>query len=242
MVEGRNTSDLEPEEYFELLIGKKRSADLGIVDFGKKIVLMDLMNASNTAVMRDYAIASRELVDVADVLDTDGPVKQIADRLRYGIEQVKTARYLWGQAGREMQTEAGAKASAEQFSLNNLKKQDKEVIKSFKQEAADATNAMYQFLRRSDSGDTTKAMLEAFSMAGGPNNMEDLYSFMVKKLKGDGWNVGNSTVIKELQGVMVHSVLSGPKTPVRAIMGTSTATLLRPLAASLEPLSVVIRR
>ena len=194
---------------------------------------MDLMNASNTAVMRDYAIASRELVDVADVLDTDGPVKQIADRLRYGIEQVKTARYLWGQAGREMQTEAGAKASAEQFSLNNLKKQDKEVIKSFKQEAADATNAMYQFLRRSDSGDTTKAMLEAFSMAGGPNNMEDLYSFMVKKLKGDGWNVGNSTVIKELQGVMVHSVLSGPKTPVRAIMGTSTATLLRPLAASL---------
>ena len=71
-------------------------------------------------------------------------------------------------------------------------------------------------------------------MAGGPNNMEDLYYFMVKKLKGDGWNVGNSTVIKELQGVMVHSVLSGPKTPVRAIMGTSTATLLRPLAASWE--------
>lgn len=233
MIQGRNTSDLEPEEYFELLIGKKRSVDLGIVDFGKKIVLMDLMNASNTAVMRDYAIGSRELVDVADVLDTDGPVKQIADRLRYGIEQVKTARYLWGQAGREMGTEAGAKASAEQFSLNNLKKQDKEVIAAYKREAADATNAMYQFLRRSDSNDTTKAMLEAFSMAGGPNNMEDLYSFMVKKLKGDGWNVGNATVIKELQGVMVHSVLSGPKTPVRAIMGTSTATLLRPLAASI---------
>ena len=32
---------------------------------------------------------------------------------------------------------------------------------------------------------------------------------------------------------MSHSILSGPKTPVRAIMGTSTATFLRPLASAL---------
>ena len=32
---------------------------------------------------------------------------------------------------------------------------------------------------------------------------------------------------------MTNSILSGPKTPVRAIMGTSTATLLRPLATAL---------
>ena len=80
-----------------------------------------------------------------------------------------------------MQTEPGAKAGAEQFSLNNLRNKIGS-NQSFKQEAADTTNAMYQFLRRSDSGDTT-TMLEAFSMAGGPHNMEDLYSFMVKKLK-----------------------------------------------------------
>ena len=40
-------------------------------------------------------------------------------------------------------------------------------------------------------------------------------------------------IIRELQGVMVHSVLSGPKTPIRAIMGTTTATLLRPMAQAL---------
>ena len=32
---------------------------------------------------------------------------------------------------------------------------------------------------------------------------------------------------------MSHSILSGPKTPVRAIMGTSAATFLRPLATAL---------
>ena len=35
---------------------------------------------------------------------------------------------------------------------------------------------------------------------------------------------------KELQGVMINSVLSGPKTPARAIMGTGTATFLRPFS------------
>ena len=62
-------------------------------------------------------------------------------------------------------------------------------------------------------------------MAGGPNTLDDLYKYFVSKLKGGEWDsMGSSRLIKELQGVMVHSVLSGPKTPVRAIMGTSTAT------------------
>ena len=30
--------------------------------------------------------------------------------------------------------------------------------------------------------------------------------------------------------MMIHSVLSGPKTPLRAIIGTATHTFLRPLA------------
>ena len=217
-----------------MLIGASDATKLQIVDFGKKIVLMDIMNASNTAVLRDYAIGAREIVDIADVLDTDGPMKQIVDRLRYGIEQVKTARYLWGQAGREMQTPEGAARSAEQFSMNKLRKQDEAVIRDFKQEAKSATDAMISYLKKSDNGDTTKAMLEAFSMAGGPNTLDDLYSYFVKKLKGNGFDgLSSSQLIRELQGVMVHSVLSGPKTPVRAIMGTTTATMLRPLTQAL---------
>ena len=37
-------------------------------------------------------------------------------------------------------------------------------------------------------------------------------------------------LLREMEGMMVHSVLSGPKTAMRAVMGTSTATLLRPMS------------
>ena len=40
-------------------------------------------------------------------------------------------------------------------------------------------------------------------------------------------------IVKELQGVMVHSVLSGPKTPVKALMGTTVAGFSRPIAQAL---------
>ena len=40
-------------------------------------------------------------------------------------------------------------------------------------------------------------------------------------------------LVRELQGVMTHSILSGPKTPARAIIGTATHTFLRPLAMTI---------
>ena len=86
---------------------------------------MDLINASNVKQIKAAGIGAREIKDIADVLDTDGPVSVLADRLRYGIEQTKTARYLWGQIGRNMQTPDGARTSAEQFVLNTLKGEDK---------------------------------------------------------------------------------------------------------------------
>ena len=58
---------------------------------------------------------------------------------------------------------------------------------------------------------------------------------MRKKIRGGEFNgkkkVGALT--RELQGVMVNSVLSGPKTPMRAIMGTGSATFLRPISQAL---------
>ena len=54
---------------------------------------------------------------------------------------------------------------------------------------------------------------------------------MRRRLKGGEGYTGN--IVKELQGVMINSVLSGPKTPLRAILGTSTAVFTRPLSQML---------
>ena len=90
---------------------------------------------------------------------------------------------------------------------------------------------MMQVAQRSKNEDLTKALLEAFSMSNNVTNLEDLYKYFDSKLKGGEFGkTSSSQIIRELQGVMVHSVLSGPKTPVRAIMGTTTATVLRPFS------------
>ena len=85
------------------------------------------------------------------------------------------------------------------------------------------------------------ALFEAFSMMKDVNTLEDFDRWARTILKGgslapDG-PARTGALIRELEGVMSHSILSGPKTPVRAIMGTSTATMLRPLATALGALA-----
>ena len=73
-------------------------------------------------------------------------------------------------------------------------------------------------------------------MAKSIQNVEDFDAFMRAKMRGGELNGSKDTglLIKELEGVMINSVLSGPKTPVRAIMGTSSATFLRPMSMAIE--------
>ena len=200
--------------------------DAAVLLSPEKVVMIDLINASNTAAIRDRAIAAREIGEVLDVSDVDGPVSVIAERLAFGIEQVKTARALWSEYGRRLQTPEGRETAAKSFA------ERKATIKS---ESKDAVNAMVQILNRSDSQELTMATLEAFSMAGGPKNLEDLWKYFDRKLKGGELNGKQVTgrLIKELQGVTIHSVLSGPKTPIRAVMGTGIATFTKPVAQAL---------
>ena len=231
MVEGRNVTEATTnKEYFEPVLNGLAAEDLPLKNFAEKIVLMDLVNASNAKQIRDYAIGAREIVDVADVFDVDGPMKVIADRLAFGIEQVKTARYLWSIGGQKLRTPEGAEAGAKAFA----KKLDKEKMQDFRKQSREAVTAMMQLAQRSPSDNLQKAMLEAFSMSNNIRNLEDLYKYFDSQLRGGEFGrKSSSTIIRELQGVMVHSVLSGPKTPVRAIMGTTTAAFLRPFSQAI---------
>ena len=77
--------------------------------------------------------------------------------------------------------------------------------------------------------------MEVASYMEDVTNLNDLDNFFRKKLRGGEFNGKKKTgeLVKELEGVMIHSVLSGPKTPVRAIMGTASAAYLRPMATAL---------
>ena len=70
------------------------------------------------------------------------------------------------------------------------------------------------------------------SQANHPSDVESLMTFLRTKMRGGELNGTKKTgeLVKQLGMVMTNSVLSGPKTPVRAIMGTSSAVFLRPMA------------
>tara|TARA_R100001530_G_scaffold122577_2_gene90243 strand:- start:1853 stop:3994 length:2142 start_codon:yes stop_codon:yes gene_type:complete len=90
-------------------------------------------------------------------------------------------------------------------------------------------------LEKETDTDLLEATIEAFSMSNKVRNINDLDAFMRAKLRGGEFRgkVNIAAWVKELQGVMVHSILSGPKTAIRAIMGTSTASFLRPVSQGL---------
>lgn len=182
----------------------------------ENVVAADLVNASLFTQLRDLGIASRELFDVADVMDTDGPMKTIADRLVVGLTNVKRSRYLISNEFRKLQ---GPKA----------KQAMNERVEAFRAESEAAVNMFMDMAQKSDSDAVARALVEAFSMSNKIQNWKDLDAYMKQRIRNFGIQGDAGVVVKELQNVMMHSILSGPKTPIRAMMGTFTAGVLRPM-------------
>jgi len=170
---------------------------------------------------RDHGIAGRELFEIADLADIDGPAKTLYDTLVGAVVQRKIASYTRGMELKNLDVRNPAN-----------KAQFKEAV----QAEIDKTKLAYQvaFKYAGDLQDDSlfRAYYEAVSMSNDIHNFDDFDAWIKKKLKGGELNGKTKTgvLIKELQGVMINSVLSGPKTSVRAIMGTGTATFLRPFS------------
>ena len=97
-------------------------------------------------------------------------------------------------------------------------------------ESKESIMTMLKIAKDAPDDNLVNAIVEAFSQFKDINSMDDFDTWARRMIKGGELNKFDRTgaAIRELEGVMIHSVLSGPKTAMRAIMGTSTATFLRP--------------
>jgi len=170
---------------------------------------------------RDAGLAGRELFDIADLTDIDGPAKNLHDTLLAAVVQSKRSSYMAG------------------LNLKNLDVRNpisKRNVREAVQQELDNTRAAYEiaFKYAGENPDDSlfRAYYEAVSMSDEIHNFTDFDNWIKKTLKGGYFNGQKKAGVltKELQGVMINSVLSGPKTPARAIMGTGTATFLRPFS------------
>lgn len=217
---GRDATAVSAEDFWKPIMdqptfrtGGRESMEAWAME---NVVAADLVNASLFSQLRDLGIASRELFDVADIMDTDGPMKTIADRLVVGLSNVKRSRYLISTEFTKLKGPAAKKA---------LRERDA----TFRAEAEASVNMFMNMASKSNDDRVVKALVEAFSMSNKIQNWKDLDAYMKAKLRNTGLQDDAGIVIKELQTVMMHSILSGPKTALRAMSGTFTAALLRPM-------------
>ena len=228
---GRNAAEMSAEEYLEEIFRTSQKFDVTDIA-GKKVdeivtitaqnvVVSDLIVSTLLQQLRDLGTAGREIADFNNLLDIDGPGDQILDTMLTAISESKRAKYTLSQEFRNL----GAKRPTA-------------IKEAVKQEVADARETIQSILKIADKdkdGDLVLALFEAFSSMKTVNTVDDFTNWARKMIRGGEIEGKKQTgaLIRELEGVMIHSVLSGPKTPVRAIMGTSAATFLRPFAQTL---------
>jgi len=227
LFEDRNTTELTAEEFWKTfddqLTFRTGGPDSRDAWYMKNVVAADFANATLFSQMRDLGLAAREANGVLNVFDIDGPGQQILEQLEYGLFNVKKSRMLWSQMGRELQTELGAEKAADAL---------KRKLSGARQEVKAQVKMMKDLATKAPSKELSDAMLEIFTWSNDIRNWEDVAEVFRARLRGGQYKGKkyDSMVLKELQGVMVNSVLTGPKTPLRAIMGTATAAFLRPMS------------
>ena len=230
--EGRNTSDMTPEEFWkeiskEKLVRKSGKKTLYSYVSSEYADVIDMINASLFNEIRDAGVSARELADIYDIKDIDGPAQQMVKKLIAGLQMRKMASADISQQLRQYGKLKG-KTVTPKLQAEMIDKQVQESVDAFRM-ALDMTTE--------DGGDEVfKALFEGISMAKDINTLDDLDQFMKVKMRGGEWGGDpkkTGAFLREMGTMFTHSVLSGPKTAVRAIMGTSTATFSRPMAMAL---------
>ena len=186
----------------------------------KNVAVADLLVSTLLQQVRDLSIGAREMFDFVDVRDIDGPLDQVRDTMFLLLTEVKKARIIKSQNFAELG--AGKKRGY--------------LRKTLSKEMVDTRESIQAILDiADDDGDMLMALFEAFSSMQTVNSIDDFNAWARKMIKG-GEIEGKQqkgALIRELEGVFSHSVLSGPKTPARAIVGTSAFTFTRPMAQTL---------
>ena len=225
ITQGRNAADMSAQEYLKELFETNDVVDGQDIWTSKNVVIADLVVGSLIKQLRDTGIAAREISDLVDINDIDGPAKQLVDTMLTALYQTKKARFVKSDSFRALA--AG-------------KKTKKTIDEAVTKDIADAKESIMSILKitkDTQDDDMLNAIIEAFSIMDNVNSLEDFDNWARTVIKGGKLNANDidrtGALIRELEGVMTNSVLSGPKTPVRAIMGTASATFLRPLSTAL---------
>ena len=230
-VKGRNAGRTSPAEYW----GKFLDEPLNIDDFSKasdfdkwavkNVQVQDAVNRSLLMQLRDQANAASEMIGKTDVFAADGVMRRVGDNLTAGLHQVKKTQYTWDAARKMM---AGNQGKMTPEMLVELNADVARASSRLHNETKEGVNLMVRMLQEGGDEELAGAVLDVFKVSNDVHNWKDFDAFMKQAIVGGKFNgkVKTGDLVHGLQKVMVQSILSGPKTPGRALLGTTVNSYL----------------
>ena len=205
---GRDVEGMPPEEFWADLFADMNKIDGVDVWTMENVVVADLVNASLFKQIRDRAKAAVEIADIADLTDVDGPMKYIRDQLVVGLGNARKARAIWAYNGHKLN--------------HQQRKAINDTVNRATEESKQAVDTFINIASKQPSDAVVRALAEAFSMGNHVNTFKDLDAYMRAKLHGGDFanKYSEPLVLRELDSVMVSSLVSGVRTPQRAAIGT----------------------
>ena len=205
-VVNRNLDGISAEEFWAPL----QTVDVDGVEtlLAKEIVAADLVNAELFSQVRDTAVGMREIQDFADLSDVDGPLKTLMDRLKVGLGNVERTRALH---------KAISDGTYEKWIKNSG-----EFLEQSQASINFRVDAITNVMNKGATDAQVRSFAEVVSGLDDIHSFGDLDEYFKFKLK----NKQDGLVFEELGGVYVNSVLSGPRTPMKAIFGTASAAYI----------------
>ena len=224
-----NPRDLEQLDVDEMIANAPKDVIEGvsIVD-PQTVMVYDMIVGSLAKQVRDLGLGMREIKNYTDITEVGGMTDVLKSKMSALMVATKRARYMSGINLKRY--DVGGKPP---------KKADiKKSLTEIEDTTRDQIEQMFSIFGEDPNGELFEAVIEAMSMSNKIRNVQDFDSFMRARLKGGefGGKVDTGILTKELGNVMVHSILSGPKTPVRAALGTSVAGSTRMISQTLGAL------
>lgn len=191
-----------------------------------QVQMTDVVLGQLSQEMRDISRAALSVDGVIDSKVPGGMFDEIAARYKVlqGMRQETTS--LIANRLREFRAPGKGPKPGSKAAL--------EVAAEAKRRANAQTDLLIQVIREDETGELFEAF-RYFSAASNGNlmTMADMDEFFAKRLNGySGPNeFQRNKVVGELMTMGINSMLSGPKTPIRAVVGTGINTMMRPAAA-----------
>jgi hypothetical protein len=212
-----------PLKTIEDYLGPKKPLDIGGVDIPilnqEQINAVDVITGQLLLEARDLAKSSLTIGKSIDVTASGSLLDGIL------------ARYS---ALARLRKETSGAVSARLRGFRSGAK--KELISKASDAVANEVATFKQVLKTDPSNELLEGFLHFTAESNGSKQtFKDFQEFFRRKLRGykQGSIYQRNAIVNEMMTMGVNSMLSGPKTPVRALVGTGLGTVMRPVATIL---------